>query len=79
MRTALEIQAEYTQVCAQIGQLEVQKTQTLSQLDTKLAPLHKRVEELMLENQQVQAVQTELEKQKAATATVVAEESHEPS
>lgn len=66
MRTEQEINQEFANLCAQIGQLEVAKTEFLSMTDAQLAPLHDKVGKLKAEMAQVKAVAEELAKQKEA-------------
>ena len=66
MRTVKEVQLEYTQLCAEIGDLEVAKTQFLYETDKKLAPRHERIVQLQQELNQIKAVQDELAKTQTA-------------
>ena len=74
MRELSAVQQDYRDVVSQIGHLEVQKTNFLSNVDKQLAPLHSKCAELQLEAGQIQAVQQELDnaKQKAKQSEVPA-------
>lgn len=67
MRTLDEVRNEYTMLCAQLGQFEVQVAQTKSKIMDKLA-------ELDAEGGKIKEVQAELEKQKAEAEAKVAKE-----
>lgn len=65
MRTIQEVNQDILNTCAKIGQLEVQKTNVLAEVDALLGPLHAEVAKLRAEGKQIQAVQEELAKQTA--------------
>lgn len=69
MRSIQEIEQQFTFVCAQIGNLELKKTQVLAQLDAQLAPLHEQAAQLQAEGTQVKAVADEVAKATAAAAS----------
>jgi peptidoglycan hydrolase CwlO-like protein len=68
MRTLQEVQNEYNMLCAQLGSLDVQKTQLLAQLEVQRQPLLGKVAELQKEAEQIRLVEAELSK-KAAEVT----------
>ena len=61
MRNLSEVQTEYANVCAKIGDIEVRKQQVMEQMDAQLEPLHDKCRDLQKEAEQIHAVQKAVE------------------
>lgn len=65
MRTLEEVQTEYSQTCAKIGDLEVRKQRMMEQVDAQLEPLHNKCNDLEKEAAQIMEIKKALDAQKA--------------
>ena len=68
MRTLEEVQTEYAQNCAKIGDLEVRKQRAMEQIDLQLEPLHNKCNDLEKEANQIAEVKKEIEARAARDA-----------